>query len=82
MPYAANLEKLALPSVAEVVEVVRAVTGAAVATSTGPRRSGDPAVLVASSDLIRRELGWQPTRTTLEQIVADAWDFARQRAAQ
>jgi len=69
-------------SVAEVVEVVRAVTGAAVATSTGPRRSGDPAVLVASSDLIRRELGWQPTRTTLEQIVADAWDFARQRAAQ
>jgi len=63
-------------SVGEVVDVVRRVTGAEIATVTGERRPGDPAVLVASSELIRRELGWEPKRTTMEQMVADAWEFA------
>jgi len=43
-----------------------------------PRRPGDPAVLVASSERIRRELGWQPRFPDLEQIVASAWEWRRQ----
>ena len=66
-------------SVGQVVDVVRQVTGTEVPTRLGDRRPGDPAVLVASSDLIRAELGWVPTRTTMEQMVTDAWDFARTR---
>ena len=42
------------------------------------RRSGDPAVLVASSDRIRADLGWQPGRG-LRDMVADAWAFTRER---
>ena len=66
-------------SVGQVVDVVRQVTGTEVPTKLGDRRPGDPAVLVASSDLIRAELGWVPTRTTMQQMVTDAWDFARTR---
>jgi UDP-glucose 4-epimerase len=42
-----------------------------------PRRAGDPAVLVASSDLIRRRLGWVPLKPRLEDMVGDAWEFMR-----
>ncbi len=45
-----------------------------------PRRGGDPAVLVASAATAREKLGWNPTRADLEGIVADAWEFAQQRA--
>ena len=45
----------------------------------GPRRAGDPAQLVASSDLIRAELGWAPKHTDLVGVVRDAWDVARTR---
>ncbi|MEN3584621.1 MULTISPECIES: UDP-glucose 4-epimerase GalE [unclassified Streptomyces] len=64
-------------SVREVVEAVRRVTGHPIPTVDGPRRPGDPAVLVASADVARRTLGWAPTRTDLDGIVADAWEFAR-----
>ncbi|MEU9836621.1 UDP-glucose 4-epimerase GalE [Streptosporangium sp. NPDC048047] len=60
-------------SVREVVEVCREVTGHAIPAVVRERRAGDPAVLVASSARIRHELGWKPERTTLREIVADAW---------
>lgn len=61
-------------SVREVVEVCREVTGHEIPTVVGPRRPGDPAVLVASSEKIQRELGWKPERTSMSEIVADAWN--------
>ncbi|HKW68420.1 MAG TPA: UDP-glucose 4-epimerase GalE [Terriglobales bacterium] len=66
-------------SVRQVVEVARKVTGHAIAAEDAPRRPGDPAVLVASSEKICRELGWQPRYPELEQIVASAWEWRRQR---
>jgi UDP-glucose 4-epimerase len=60
-------------SVRQVVEAVRQVTGREVATRVTARRAGDPAVLVASSDRARRELGWEPRRSDLPTIVEDAW---------
>jgi len=64
-------------SVRQVVEVARKVTGHAIPAKDAPRRPGDPAVLVASSEKIRRELGWQPRYPELEQIVASAWEWRR-----
>jgi len=64
-------------SVREVVEMARKVTGHAIPAQDAARRPGDPAVLVASSDKIRRELGWQPRYPELEQIVASAWEWRR-----
>ncbi|NGO71499.1 UDP-glucose 4-epimerase GalE [Streptomyces boncukensis] len=64
-------------SVREVVETVRQVTGQAVPETPAPRRQGDPAVLVASAERARTRLGWRPRRTALEEIVEDAWRFAR-----
>ncbi|MFC4910626.1 UDP-glucose 4-epimerase GalE [Actinomadura gamaensis] len=63
-------------SVNEVVEVCRAVTGHPIPAEYGDRRAGDPAVLVASSEKINGALGWKPERD-LNQMVADAWAFAR-----
>lgn len=57
----------------EVVKVCAAVADVEVEVSIGPRRPGDPAVLVASADKARDELGWTPKRGDLGQIVADAW---------
>ena len=68
-------------SVLEVVEAARKVTGHAVPAIVAPRRSGDPAVLVASSDKARAELGWKPQHTDLGGIVADAWTFTQNRRA-
>jgi UDP-glucose 4-epimerase len=65
-------------SVRQVVEVARKVTGHVIAAEDAPRRPGDPAVLVASSEKICRELGWQPRYPELEQIVASAWEWRRQ----
>jgi len=64
-------------SVREVIEVARQVTGRAIPTVVGPRRPGDPAVLVASSDRIRAELGWEPRYADLRAIVQSAWDWHR-----
>jgi UDP-glucose 4-epimerase len=57
----------------EVVTCAANVTGKQIPIATGPRRPGDPPVLVASSDKARRELGWVPTREDLHTIIADAW---------
>ena len=56
----------------EVLAECRAVTGVDIPAEIGPRRAGDPAVLVASSARIRAELGWAPERD-LQAMVADAW---------
>jgi len=61
-------------SVREVISVCREVTGHEIPVVVGPRRTGDPAILVASSDKIQRELGWKAERAALRDIVSDAWD--------
>ena len=60
-------------SVKEVIATVERVTGRQVARRSAPRRPGDPAMLYASAQRIRRDFGWQPQRPELETIVADAW---------
>jgi UDP-glucose 4-epimerase len=64
-------------SVREAIAATQAVTGVAVETNEAPRRPGDPAKLVAASDRIRSELGWEPRKPALEEMVADAWAFAQ-----
>jgi UDP-glucose 4-epimerase len=64
-------------SVRQVVEVARKVTGHPIPVIESPRRAGDPAVLVASSEKIRRELGWQPRFPDLTTIVESAWQWHR-----
>jgi UDP-glucose 4-epimerase len=59
----------------EVVDVVRGVTGRPVPVEIAPRRSGDPAELVASSERAQTELGWVPAKQDLADIVRDAWEF-------
>jgi UDP-glucose 4-epimerase len=66
-------------SVREVVETCRAVTGHPIPVKIAPRRSGDPAVLVASSAAATAALGWRPQKTDLATIVGDAWRFTQER---
>lgn len=66
-------------SVREVIDAVRRITGHPVPVVPAARRAGDPAELVASADLARRRLGWTPRRTDLDEIITDAWEFARRR---
>ncbi|HEV3079324.1 MAG TPA: UDP-glucose 4-epimerase GalE [Gemmataceae bacterium] len=60
-------------SVREVIQAVESVTGKRVPVKEGPRRSGDPPVLVASSDRIQQELGWRPQYTDIRPIIETAW---------
>lgn len=62
-------------SVREVIEMARVVTGHLIPSVESPRREGDPARLVASSQKIRRELGWSPKHDDLRDILASAWDW-------
>lgn len=62
-------------SVKEVIETARRVTGRAIPARVEGRRPGDPATLVASSEKIKRELGWDPKYDSLEEIVASAWKW-------
>lgn len=64
-------------SVRQVIETARDITGHAIPARIGPRRAGDPAVLVASSELARRDLGWTPKYERLEDIIASAWKWHR-----
>jgi UDP-glucose 4-epimerase len=68
-------------SVRQVIETTRRVTGHPIPALETPRRSGDPAVLVASAEKIKRELGWQPEYSNLEAIVRSAWDWKRAHPA-
>ncbi|MFL0556347.1 UDP-glucose 4-epimerase GalE [Paenibacillus barengoltzii] len=62
-------------SVKEVIETVKQVTGRDFPVVISPRRAGDPAVLIASSDKARRVLGWNPTRNKLSSIIESAWQW-------
>ncbi|MBV9888907.1 MAG: UDP-glucose 4-epimerase GalE [Acidobacteria bacterium] len=64
-------------SVREVIETARRVTGHPIPAKEVPRRPGDPAILVASSEKIKRELKWQPQYANLDDIVRSAWDWFR-----
>jgi UDP-glucose 4-epimerase len=64
-------------SVREVIDTVRKVTGHAIPAPESLRRPGDPAVLVASSEKIKRELGWKPEYADLNSIVRSAWNWRR-----
>jgi UDP-glucose-4-epimerase GalE len=64
-------------SVREVIKTVEAVTGKQVPVREGPRRSGDPAALVASGERIRKELAWRPRYTELRPIIETAWAWHR-----
>ena len=64
-------------SVREVIRTCEAVTGKSIAVKEAPRRAGDPPVLVASSDKIRRELGWVPKYPDLRGTVETAWGWHR-----
>ena len=60
-------------SVREVIETAKEVTGRDIPVKIGPRRPGDPAVLIASSNKIRKELGWRPALQDLKVIIESAW---------
>ena len=62
-------------SVREVIETARLVTGHPIPAVESPRRVGDPARLVASSEKIRRELGWKPAHDNLRDIISSAWEW-------
>jgi len=69
-------------SVREVIESARRVTGHPIPAEVHPRRAGDPAVLVASSEKAIRELGWKPKYTQLDEIIRTAWVWHQKRYAQ
>jgi len=62
-------------SIREAVEAAERCTGGKIRVKTGPRRAGDPAVLVASPDRIRGELGWNPRHSDLANIITSAWQW-------
>lgn len=68
-------------SVKEVLSAVETVTGKPVPYTTGPRRDGDPAQLVADATQLRKVLGWEPQFDKLESIIESAWVFEQQHFA-
>jgi UDP-glucose 4-epimerase len=61
----------------QVVQAVERVTGRKVPHKLSPRRPGDPAVLVASNEKLKRMLGWEPKHSWLETIIQSAWDWRK-----
>ncbi len=68
-------------SVQQVIDIARSITGHPIPTKVGPPRPGDPATLIASSEAIKRELGWKPLYPDLETIIADAWRWFEKHPA-
>ena len=68
-------------SVKEVIASARRVTGHPIPAEVKPRRDGDPARLVASSEKAKAELGWHPQYPELDSILASAWEWHQQRYA-
>ncbi len=62
-------------TVKEVIDTARKVTGHPIPATTTPRRAGDPAQLIASSDKAKTILGWKPEHADLEEIIATAWKW-------
>ena len=65
-------------SVLQVVEAARIVTGEDIRAEEAPRRAGDPPELVASSDAIRADLGWEPEKPGLEAMISGAWAWMQE----
>jgi UDP-glucose 4-epimerase len=74
---AINLGTRGGASVREVLDAVERVTGTPVPTRYADRRPGDPAVLVADASRAEGTLGWQPRRSSLDEMVSSAWDWRR-----
>jgi UDP-glucose 4-epimerase len=68
-------------SVFEVLRVAESVVGRGIARTVGPRRGGDPPVLVASAQRAGEVLGWHPRRPTLEEMIGSAWEWRRHHPA-
>jgi UDP-glucose 4-epimerase len=68
-------------TVREVIDSARRVTGHTIPVEAEPRRDGDPAVLIASSERIEKELGWKPSFAQLDDIVRSAWEWHQLRYA-
>lgn len=66
-------------SVREVIDIAREVTGREIPIKVGPRRPGDPAVLIASSEEIKKDLGWSPRLGDLRVIIESAWTLMQIR---
>jgi UDP-glucose 4-epimerase len=66
-------------SVREVIVAAQNVTGVQIAMREAQRRPGDPPMLVAASERARADLGWEPRKPSLEEMIADAWAFAQAR---
>ena len=62
-------------TVKEVIDTAREVTGHPIPAKTTPRRAGDPAQLIASSEKARRVLGWHPEHADLREIIETAWNW-------
>lgn len=62
-------------SVKEMINAARLVTGKDIPEKLGQRRPGDSSILIASSDKATTILGWKPTRTSIEKIIQDAWNW-------
>ena len=60
-------------SILEVIAAAERVTGRKIPRKLGPRRPGDPAVLVASKEKLKRTLGWEASHSSLEEIIQSAW---------
>lgn len=67
-------------SVQQVIDSARRITGQTISVEEGPRREGDPARLVADSNLARQQLGWVPQHPDLDQIIDHAWKFEMRRS--
>jgi UDP-glucose 4-epimerase len=70
-----NLGTTSGTSVQQVIHAVEGVTDRTLPVTIGPRREGDPARLIASAERARTILGWEPQRSTVEQMVGSAWDW-------
>ena len=68
-------------SVREVLQAAEAVVGRPIPHTVGPRRAGDPPVLVASNEKAREVLGWTPRRSTLDEMIGSAWAWRRANPA-
>lgn len=68
-------------SVREVLAATRAVVGREVPVTYGPRRAGDPPILVASNRLAAERLGWTPARGSLDEMIGSAWRWMQEHAA-
>ncbi len=64
-------------TVKELIDIAREVTGREINVKVGPRRPGDPAVLIASSGKIKRELSWAPQFQDLRKIIESAWSWLK-----